>query len=107
MSAAQLPSHACLMKAGTRAWLWLVLFTLNTCSPARAPSAGPGDHVGDTCQQTTDCGEGLSCHYGGSTATPHNVCRLEAGRCRFDLDCGTHRKCRRQAVPIGVCEYAM
>jgi len=107
MSSPPFLSPPFMLKGAARAWLWAGLCALNACSPARAPSAGPGDHVGDSCQRTTDCGEGLSCHYGGSATTPKNVCRLEVGRCRFDRDCGTHQKCRRLAVPIGVCEYAM
>src|SRR6185436_17259192 len=60
---------------------------LSGCAPAAAPTVGPGDHVGDPCQRSTDCGDGLSCHYGGTTSQAQNVCRLEVGRCRFDRDC--------------------
>ena len=105
------PSSSCpyWLRAVVRALLWLELCALHACSPAVAPTAGPGDHVGDHCARSTDCGDGLSCHYGGSSASPQNVCRLEVGRCRFDRDCGagTQQRCRRFGVPIGVCEHAL
>lgn len=82
---------------------------LSTCSPAPAPKVGPGDHVGDHCERSSDCGEGLSCYYGGSVTAPEHVCRLERGRCRFDRDCGvgTQQRCRRFGVALGVCERGM
>jgi hypothetical protein len=85
--------------------LWAGLTSLNSCSPAVAPTAGAGEHVGDPCQRSTDCGDGLSCHYEGTPAAPRNACRLEMGRCRFDRDCGPQQMvCRRFGTQLGVCE---
>jgi hypothetical protein len=103
------PKHA--LNRRQPSWVGVLLraglCTLSACSPALAPPAGPGEHVGDHCERSADCGDGLSCHYEGSPAAPRNACRLDVGRCRFDHDCGPQQMaCRRFGVRLGVCEQA-
>jgi hypothetical protein len=48
------------------------------------------------------CAEGFSCHYEPSHAAK-GVCRVETGRCRFDLDCAPSQACQRRTERLGIC----